>query len=479
MKFRHPLIYVSLWCMLMAAATARGAVAEGILGFVSSLVLWGIFYTVGLASGFANAGKENPGNTKVTNAVAVAGIAVFLLMLLSQGLLPALLTFVLWIQGAQNFTLSRPRDLFFALAISFVTILFAASESKSGLFLLCMGLYTLSAVCTLTALYFEQQSQEAHAIAQVEGKLRLPSGMGLLTAVILTASLLLYLCMPQPPATHVGGFFAGGGPYYGRSDWQTDAGKGFQKDKDRGKATGAAADQGSHEPDAGGQTTEAPGGYQGFSQDLPLDSTSAGTKLDPNALLMYVRADRPLYLRGRTFDTFQDDHWVNSEPQTEKLDVETHHVDLRPKPGVATSVETVEVVAPVTDLIFAASRADELEFPGTVIARDRDGALYAPRVLEKGTLYSVSYDQQLADGHPLGEPASLASDDTYLQLPADLDPRIAALAKQVVGTRTDLAAAEAIESYLRSHYQYTLDTIGQPGYTPLSKFLFETKRGHC
>ncbi|HSN17499.1 MAG TPA: transglutaminase domain-containing protein, partial [Gammaproteobacteria bacterium] len=46
-------------------------------------------------------------------------------------------------------------------------------------------------------------------------------------------------------------------------------------------------------------------------------------------------------------------------------------------------------------------------------------------------------------------------------------------------TRTDLAAAEAIESYLRSHYQYTLDTIGQPGYTPLSKFLFETKRGHC
>lgn len=472
MRFRHPLIYVSLWCMLMAAATARGAVTEGILGFVSSLVLWGIFYTVGLASGFANAGMENPGNTKITNAVAVAGIAVFLLMLLSQGLLPALLTFVLWIQGAQNFSLGRPRDLFFALAISFVTILFAASESKSGLFLLCMGLYTLSAVCTLTALYFEQQSQEARAVAQVEGKLRLPSGMGLLTAVILTAGALLYLCMPQPPATHVGAFFAGGGPYYGRSDWQTDAGKGFQKDKDRGKAAGTAADE-------GGQTAEAPGAYQGFSQDLALDSTSAGTKLDPNALLMYVRADRPLYLRGRTFDTFQDDHWVNSEPQTEKLDVETHHVDLRPNPGGPTSVETVEVVAPVTDLIFAASRADELEFPGTVIARDRDGALYAPRVLEKGTLYSVSYDQQLADGHPLGEPASLASDDTYLQLPADLDSRVPALAKQVVGTRTDLAAAEAIESYLRSHYQYTLDTVGQPGYTPLSKFLFQTKRGHC
>lgn len=476
MRFRYIAVYVSLWCMLMAAATARGAVSDGLLGFLVSLLLWGSFYTIGLAFGFSNAQKENPALQQITNGVAVVGVLAFVAMLAMQGLVAALLTFILCIQGAQNFTLSRPRELYFALAISFAVILFAASESRSAGFIFCIAAYALAGVCTLTALHFEQRAQGAHGVALSAGRFRLPSGMGLLTAVILALALVLYLVTPQPPATHAGGFFAGGGHYYHRQDWQDETGKGFDKKSPPAqKPAPSQPDPGQSGDDssAGGSAT-----YSGFTPHMPINNPSAKGGLDLNAIVMYVHADRPLYLRGRTFDTFQDDSWSESRPETEKLDVEMHDVKLRDDAD-PTLNHTVEMAATVSDIIFAASRADELDFPGTVIARDRNGALFAPGPLEKGTVYSVAYDQRFLDGHPLGDPAAVDDDAPYLQLPDDLDPRIAALARQVAAGRSGMQAAEAVETYLRQNYQYTLETAAQQNDIPLAHFLFDTRRGHC
>lgn len=478
MRFRYINVYVSLWCMLLAAATARGAVSEGLLGFLASLLLWGSFYTIGLAFGFSNAQKENPALQQITNGVAVVGVLAFVAMLAMQGLVAALLTFILFIQGAQNFTLSRPRELYFALAISFAVILFAASESRSTGFIFCIAAYALAGVCTLTALHFEQRAQGAHGVALSAGRFRLPSGMGLLTAVILALALVLYLVTPQPPATHAGGFFAGGGHYYHRQDWQDEAGKGF--DKKSPQEQKQAQGQPATDPDKSGDDTSGSGTatYSGFTSNMPIGTASGKGGLDPNAIVMYVHADRPLYLRGRTFDTFQDDSWSVSHPETEKLDVELHDVKLRDAAD-PTLNHTVEMAATVSDIIFAASRADELDFPGTVIARDRNGALFAPGPLEKGTVYSVAYDQQFLDGHPLGDPAAVDDDAPYLQLPDDLDPRIPALARQVAAGRSGMQAAEAIERYLRTNYQYTLATAAHQNDIPLADFLFDTRRGHC
>src|ERR1700722_15868826 len=70
--------------------------------------------------------------------------------------------------------------------------------------------------------------------------------------------------------------------------------------------------------------------------------------------------------------------------------------------------------------------------------------------------------------------------DTYLQLPTEIDPRIAALARsatQRVSTPYDKAAT--LESFLKTKYNYTLDLTGNPGKDPLAHFLFETRAGHC
>lgn len=478
MRFRYITVYVSLWCMLMAAATARGSVSDGLLGFLATLLLWGSFYTIGLAFGFSNAQKENPALQQLTNGVAVVGVLAFVAMLALQGLVAALLTFILFMQGAQNFTLSRPRELYFALAISFAVILFAASESRSALFIFCIAAYALAGVCTLTALHFEQRAEGAHGVAMSAGRFRLPSGMGLLTGVILALAAILYLVTPQPPATHAGGFFAGGGHYYHRQDWQDEAGKGFDKKQQEGQKQSQPQAAQDTEPSSAGAAVDVTPTYSGFTSKMPIDSPSAQGGRDPNAIVMYVHADRPLYLRGRAFDTFQGNSWSDSRPETEKLDVEIHDVRLREQDRPTLS-HTVEMAATVSDIIFAASQADELYFPGTVIARDRDGGLFAPQPLEKGTVYSVAFHQDFLDGHPLGDPAAVADDAPYLQLPDDLDPRVAALAKRVAAGRSGMAAAEAIERYLRENYQYTLETAAQQNDIPLAEFLFDTRRGHC
>jgi hypothetical protein len=72
-----------------------------------------------------------------------------------------------------------------------------------------------------------------------------------------------------------------------------------------------------------------------------------------------------------------------------------------------------------------------------------------------------------------------ADDARYLELPEDIDPRIAKLAAEVVkGTNNRYDAARAIESYLQNNFGYTLEPKSG-GPQPLSDFLFNVKEGHC
>jgi hypothetical protein len=69
--------------------------------------------------------------------------------------------------------------------------------------------------------------------------------------------------------------------------------------------------------------------------------------------------------------------------------------------------------------------------------------------------------------------------ETYLQLPS-LDSRIPELAKQITARdNTTYDKARSMESYLRSHYGYTLDLTGAPHGDPLAYFLFQKRAGHC
>ena len=69
--------------------------------------------------------------------------------------------------------------------------------------------------------------------------------------------------------------------------------------------------------------------------------------------------------------------------------------------------------------------------------------------------------------------------NTYLQLP-ELDPRIKELAQQITSKApTEYDKAAAIELYLKTHFQYTLNLNGTQTDDPLAYFLFTRRAGHC
>ncbi len=67
----------------------------------------------------------------------------------------------------------------------------------------------------------------------------------------------------------------------------------------------------------------------------------------------------------------------------------------------------------------------------------------------------------------------------YLQLPV-IDSRIPRLAEQITASSSsNYDKAVAIETYLRTHFGYTLQLPRVLPHDPLGNFLFERKQGHC
>jgi transglutaminase-like putative cysteine protease len=67
----------------------------------------------------------------------------------------------------------------------------------------------------------------------------------------------------------------------------------------------------------------------------------------------------------------------------------------------------------------------------------------------------------------------------YLQMP-ELDPRVAELARQATAAAANpYDKAVALQSYLQTRYQYTLDQGSISAKDPLANFLFVRKAGHC
>lgn len=97
---------------------------------------------------------------------------------------------------------------------------------------------------------------------------------------------------------------------------------------------------------------------------------------------------------------------------------------------------------------------------------------------ERGISYEIVLD-------PTGRPTfsgklDAAARERYLQLPADLPPRIADLAREwTVGADTAKEKASAIEKRLEAEYRWDKDTPSKQAKEPIDHFLFESKTGHC
>jgi protein-glutamine gamma-glutamyltransferase len=397
----------------------------------------------------------------ILNLLALAYLPFFAAdyLLLSHSLIIALVHLILFSAAVKLLTLSKDSDYFILYLVSFAELIAASTLTVNILFGICFLLFLISGISTL--ILFEMRRSNAslpgHAIVQplvVAKSLRgtpwelfSPFPAKLLFAMTLGIALLII-------AIAVPVFFL-----LPRISF------GLQRQPS-------------------GKTQF----ITGFSERVELGKI--GTIEQSDAVVMRVRlanaiSELPAGLkwRGIAFDHYDGRVWSRSDlyrkevlPQERFYKLETQAT------GANLLVQTFFLEALSTDVIFAAYKPLAVSHDVGRLQRDSAEGLYAARPPSTKLRYSAvsdpiranpvniqNWDSVPAETHPM-----------YLQIPP-LDPRIAGLAKQATRQASGkYAQAQALERFLRSQYEYSLELPRIPNNKdPLSVFLFETRKGHC
>ncbi len=369
---------------------------------------------------------------------------------------------LLWLSVLNSFDMPRRHNLFMAQIVGTILVIVTATLSRDLSFGIVLIAYfvTLLVWSHLDSLAAFRSPPRARSLAREV----LLAGGG-----VVTVAAIVFLGLPR-----------GGAPVLHRLPMSGELRLPFHQDT-QVQNPGYPAGR-----DASGPRQANPDAYYGFTDALDLDYRG---KLSHQVALR-IRANRPEYWRGMAFDHFDGRVWTMTRPdQVRRLESGTLDYQL-PQDTVAVfgapRVETIYVEQDQSNLVLLPSGARELFFPSSLLYRDAYGSLRSPVTLDRGLYYSVEsqpmyWDRRILDsaGAP---PAPLARRlRAYLELPADLPARDAALARQIVrGAQGPYERVRAIRDYLRRTYPYDLSI---PHFPPkadqVDYFLFDQRRGYC
>ena len=227
----------------------------------------------------------------------------------------------------------------------------------------------------------------------------------------------------------------------------------------------------------------------GFSDHVDLGEIGQIKKM--SVVVMHVQApellrSRPVKWRGIGLTTFDGKRWSNrnllsaSVPRFRSFQLrqEVFHPGQPSEPLRYTI--TLQPVA--SDALFLTPQALEITGPFRGLWQDEAGSIY----LRFGSSSLVRYSARSDIAVP--PPDSLRADsgavppeikEVYLQVPP-VAPGVRQLGLEI--TRQETSAydkAKAIETYLQTHYGYTLDLPASKLADPIAYFLLEARRGHC
>jgi protein-glutamine gamma-glutamyltransferase len=248
------------------------------------------------------------------------------------------------------------------------------------------------------------------------------------------------------------------------------------------------------------------GGFLGFAKSL---DTGVRATLG-NQVVMRVRASRPSFWVGQTYDQWNGQSWLSTQPaagpHVVKLETGSpFDIPLSPdqqadlSPGT-TDVQTFYLAQSGPNLVFHADNAQRVYLQSKSVFLTGDGTIVSAASMGAGTVYTVVSDDNTASAAALrsatlpesvGEPSpslSRAQQARFLQLPHPY-PRVKALATQItqgIGSPTSPPTAftydkvAAIEGWMSSHIKYTTDIPPlAPGADAVDSFLFGTRLGYC
>ena len=225
------------------------------------------------------------------------------------------------------------------------------------------------------------------------------------------------------------------------------------------------------------------GGYLGFANSL---DTALRGKLG-HAVVMRVRAERPSYWVGESFDSWDGQSWSSTSRPTGSITNSSPFV-IPALSGTnltgASDLQTFYVATSTADLIFHAESASELWFPTSSVFYSEDGTIVSPIGLGRGAVYTVESLVSAPTANDLRDAtgAALPPDQarSYLQLPHAY-PEAKSLAESVTaGASTTYDKVEALIGWMGAHTRYSTDIPPlPPGVDTVNDFLFGNRVGYC
>ena len=250
------------------------------------------------------------------------------------------------------------------------------------------------------------------------------------------------------------------------------------------------------------------GGFLGFAKSL---DTGARVSLG-DQVIMRVRATRPNYWVGQTFDQWNGQSWVQSANpvnghRTQKITggspftIPTYPDQVAPLSSGQQDIQTFYLATSGPNLVFHADNAQRVYLQTRSIYVTADGTIASALSMGKGTIYTVVSDDadataaQLqaatvpAPADQIDTRSTLGADEQlrYLELPHP-DPRVTTLAAEITRGVANSSAGDphtydkvaAIEQWMTSHVHYTTDIPPLPaGADAVDSFLFGARRGYC
>ncbi len=231
--------------------------------------------------------------------------------------------------------------------------------------------------------------------------------------------------------------------------------------------------------------TEAEGAaLTGFSDSGKLSSMLSAMQ-DPTPVLTITCDEAPGYLRAEAFEVYRQSEWHDlsfqeavfpqqSSPFSVYFAGRTNTFRLTEREPAECKSMTVRHEFRFERTAFTPLGTCLIEAPLNLLLHDDDDIVHAPD-LERGRRYQITYA-------PTAYRRSLtgAHRSRMLDIPSQLDPRIAQLAREIfAGCRTTTEKVDAVVNYFRTRYAYSLELSIPPGQDKLTYFLLEASTGYC
>jgi transglutaminase-like putative cysteine protease len=451
-------------------AVVTGIVACAAVGEISAFSAIASTAAVAAGMAFSYLTRSHPwGWVKVLLALAVLGVFVdFVLQVFSaahtgelSSIEVPLAGLFTWVQVVHAFDVPARRDLLFSIAAGAALVTVAAAQALSAGFLVYVAVWLVASIVALACSWRSMSG----------GAGRLPvAGLSVATVVVVILAVAFEAVLPPPRASQTITL-----PNSVTSSLQLFGGgltQGGSNPREPAKAGSPS-----------GPTRV--GGFVGFAG--PLDTAIRGQL--GNEIVLRVRADRPGYFLGQTYDEWNGQSWLENAPGCQSRTL-TSNSPFDVSNGIGTGTENIQtfyVEQSLPNLLFATSTPQEVYFPAPSLILGCDHSIRSTIAMTPGTVYTViSSDSEVSPSVLLNDHEDVAlwrrQFGLDLQLPHPY-PRAAALARSIVRharNHTIAGTVLALESWIGDHTTYSTNIPPlAKGQDAVDEFLFGTKRGFC